>query len=74
MSYDDVCAVMREIKPTSSEDLMKAFKKMDINGDGYITQDELAKVLTQVGRVMFVCLFAWTCVCVIYILQNSMFC
>ncbi|XP_072031598.1 EF-hand calcium-binding domain-containing protein 7-like [Amphiura filiformis] len=52
MTYDDVCAVMREIQPTTSEELMKAFKKMDINGDGFITHNELAKVLTQRGEKM----------------------
>ena len=41
---------MRELKPTTNDDLMKAFKKMDLNGDGFITYDELAKVLTKVYK------------------------
>ena len=29
-------------------DLMKAFRKIDLNGDGYITVQELHKTLTKV--------------------------
>lgn len=33
---------------TSKQDLLKAFRKIDVNGDGFITHDELFKVLTKV--------------------------
>ncbi len=43
---------MRQEKPPSTSELLKAFKKMDINNDGYITHNELARVLTQRGEKM----------------------
>ncbi|XP_077981651.1 EF-hand calcium-binding domain-containing protein 7-like isoform X1 [Glandiceps talaboti] len=52
LSYDDFCDIMKKEKATSRSDLMKAFKKIDINGDGYITHDELYKVLTERGETM----------------------
>ncbi len=30
---------------------MRAFKKMDVNGDGYISRSELEKALTTVSRL-----------------------
>ena len=39
---------MRKEKPVTKESLLRAFKKIDINGDGYITHEELFKMLTMV--------------------------
>ena len=36
----------------SKDALIKAFKKIDVNNDGYITHDELLNVLTMV-RMFF---------------------
>ena len=50
----EFCDVMRQEKPPSTSELLKAFKKMDINNDGYITHNELSRVLTQVrGHMSF---------------------
>ncbi|XP_071799605.1 EF-hand calcium-binding domain-containing protein 7-like [Asterias amurensis] len=52
LTYDEFCDVMRQEKPPSTSELLKAFKKMDINNDGYITHNELSRVLTQRGEKM----------------------
>ena len=38
-----------QIPLTTKDELIKAFKKIDINGDGFITNDELFKVMTTVS-------------------------
>lgn len=48
LSFEDFCKILQQLKPTSGDDLMKAFRKIDVNGDGFITHSELTKVLTQV--------------------------
>lgn len=40
---------MQKENPTSKDTLLKAFKKIDINGDGFITFDELSQLLTMVS-------------------------
>ncbi|XP_071486915.1 EF-hand calcium-binding domain-containing protein 7-like [Diadema antillarum] len=52
LTFNDVLAIVKELKPTSEDDLLHAFQKIDVNGDGYITQKELSKVLTQRGDKM----------------------
>ncbi|XP_038048432.1 EF-hand calcium-binding domain-containing protein 7-like [Patiria miniata] len=52
LTYDEFCDIMRKEKPTTTSDLLNAFKKIDINGDGFITHDELSRVLTQRGEKM----------------------
>ncbi|KAL7117878.1 hypothetical protein ACP275_03G100000 [Erythranthe tilingii] len=39
----------KESDEDSSDDLSKAFKVFDLNGDGYITCDELQSVLSRLG-------------------------
>ncbi|XP_071841818.1 EF-hand calcium-binding domain-containing protein 7-like isoform X1 [Apostichopus japonicus] len=52
LSFEDFCKILQQLKPTSGDDLMKAFRKIDVNGDGFITHSELTKVLTQKGERM----------------------
>ncbi|XP_070562719.1 EF-hand calcium-binding domain-containing protein 7-like [Ptychodera flava] len=52
LTYDDFCEIMKKEKPTAETDLIKAFKKIDANGDGYISHSELYKVLTERGEKM----------------------
>ena len=61
MSYDQFCFVMQREKRTTMSDLMKAFRKIDINGDGYITAKELHRVLTKVPVVCaLICVYTCT--------------
>ena len=53
ISYNDFCDIMRKEKPPNKDSLLKAFKCIDKNGDGYITSDELFNLLTKVGRPFF---------------------
>ncbi|KAK3727872.1 hypothetical protein QZH41_010599, partial [Actinostola sp. cb2023] len=52
ISYNEFCDIMQKEKPTSKETLLRAFKKIDVNGDGYITFDELSMLLTMRGERM----------------------
>ena len=49
MSYEQFCLVMKRERKTSTSDLMRAFQKIDSNGDGFISADELQKKLTKVS-------------------------
>ena len=48
MSFDQFCVVMKRERHGTMQDLMKAFRKIDSNGDGFITAQELQKILTKV--------------------------
>ena len=50
MSYEQFCFVMQREKRTTMSELMRAFRKIDINGDGYVTAKELHRMLTKVNR------------------------
>lgn len=52
VSYSEFCDIMRKVKPNTKNDLVLAFKKMDINGDGLISFGELKKALTMYGEKM----------------------
>lgn len=52
ISYNDFCDIMRKEKALSKESLIKAFKCIDTNGDGFISYDELFKLLTKQGERM----------------------
>ncbi|XP_041134078.1 EF-hand calcium-binding domain-containing protein 7 [Polyodon spathula] len=52
LSFDDFCEILKKEKPTEKTELIKAFRKIDLNGDGYITHNELYKVLTKKGEKM----------------------
>ena len=53
ISYNDFCDIMRKEKPLDKDSMLKAFKCIDTNGDGFITHDELFRLLTKVK--MFSC-------------------
>ena len=52
MNYEQFKVVVGRERPTSISDLMKAFRRLDTNNDGYITADELSKMLTRRGDRM----------------------
>lgn len=49
LTFDEFVDICKKEKPTTADDLMKAFRKIDINGDGYISLEELYKVMTTVS-------------------------
>lgn len=52
ISYSEFCDIMKKEIPNTKNDLVLAFKKMDINGDGFISFCELKKALTMYGEKM----------------------
>ncbi|KAL5016359.1 hypothetical protein ScPMuIL_005948 [Solemya velum] len=52
--FDDFVDICRKEPVTTREDLLKAFRKIDINGDGYLSLDELYKLMTTKGEKMSV--------------------
>uniref|UniRef100_A0A8D3DE92 EF-hand calcium-binding domain-containing protein 7 n=1 Tax=Scophthalmus maximus TaxID=52904 RepID=A0A8D3DE92_SCOMX len=52
LNFDDFFEILRCEKETEETELMRAFKKMDVNGDGYVTHSDLEKALTTRGEKM----------------------
>ncbi|XP_058513475.1 EF-hand calcium-binding domain-containing protein 7 isoform X2 [Ochotona princeps] len=52
LNFDDFCIILRKEKPTSKAELLKSFRQLDINDDGYILHDDLYKFLTKRGEKM----------------------
>ncbi|XP_029905098.1 EF-hand calcium-binding domain-containing protein 7 [Myripristis murdjan] len=52
LNFDDFCEILKCEKKTDANELMRAFRKMDVNGDGYISHSELEKVLSTRGEKM----------------------
>lgn len=52
LSFNDFVDICRKEPVTTADDLMKAFRKIDINGDGYISLDELYKIMNAKGDSM----------------------
>ncbi|XP_072130000.1 EF-hand calcium-binding domain-containing protein 7 isoform X2 [Mobula birostris] len=52
LNFDDFCEILKKEELTDKNELMKAFKKIDLNNDGYIVQEELYKILTTKGEKM----------------------
>uniref|UniRef100_A0A8C5GS82 EF-hand domain-containing protein n=1 Tax=Gouania willdenowi TaxID=441366 RepID=A0A8C5GS82_GOUWI len=54
LNFDDFCEVFKREKKIEEVELMRAFKKMDVHGAGYITHTELQRVLSNGGEKMTV--------------------
>ncbi|RVE73562.1 hypothetical protein OJAV_G00032470 [Oryzias javanicus] len=52
LNFDDFCGILKCERQTEEAELMRAFKTMDVNGDGYILHSALEKVLTTKGERM----------------------
>ncbi|XP_012697695.2 EF-hand calcium-binding domain-containing protein 7 [Clupea harengus] len=52
LNFDDFCAILQKDKPTEHDEVLRVFRKLDINGDGYISHSELQKVVTTMGEKM----------------------
>ncbi|XP_069126573.1 uncharacterized protein [Argopecten irradians] len=52
ISFDDFVDICRKEQVTSQEDMMKAFRRIDINGDGFLSLDELFKIMNSKGETM----------------------
>ena len=48
MTFDQFSTVMRRERRATKEDLLQAFRRIDTNGDGYISAEELKRMLTKV--------------------------
>ncbi|CAN9500879.1 unnamed protein product [Ophioblennius macclurei] len=52
LNFDDFCEILRNEKKTEEAELMRCFKKMDVNGDGFVSHSELETALTSRGEKM----------------------
>ncbi|KAM9688088.1 EF-hand calcium-binding domain-containing protein 7 [Trichechus inunguis] len=52
LNFDDFCIILRKEKPTSKAELLKSFKKLDVNDVGSILHTDLYKILTKRGEKM----------------------
>ncbi|XP_064187992.1 EF-hand calcium-binding domain-containing protein 7 [Anguilla rostrata] len=52
LNFDDFCEILRKEKPTEESELLRAFRKLDLSGQGYVLHSELYKVLTSRGEKM----------------------
>uniref|UniRef100_A0A3Q3VL63 EF-hand calcium-binding domain-containing protein 7 n=1 Tax=Mola mola TaxID=94237 RepID=A0A3Q3VL63_MOLML len=52
LNFDDFCVILKCEKKTEETELLRAFRKMDVSGYGYISHCELEKALTTKGEKM----------------------
>ncbi|KAI9517550.1 hypothetical protein NQZ68_004770 [Dissostichus eleginoides] len=52
LNFDEFFEILKSEKKTEETELMRAFKKMDVNSDGFISHSELEKALTTRGEKM----------------------
>lgn len=50
LNFDDFCEILKSEKQTDENELLRVFKAMDVNGDGFVSHGELEKALTTVSR------------------------
>ncbi|XP_072555567.1 EF-hand calcium-binding domain-containing protein 7 isoform X2 [Paramormyrops kingsleyae] len=52
LNFDDFCEILKKEKPIDKNEVLKAFRKMDPDGSGYISHGDLYRVLTSTGEKM----------------------
>ncbi|XP_078484728.1 EF-hand calcium-binding domain-containing protein 7 [Ciona intestinalis] len=52
IGFKDFCRIIKDFKPTSKSQLLAGFRKIDINGDGFISESELYRLFTARGEKM----------------------
>nr|XP_057929215.1 phosphoglucomutase-1 isoform X1 [Doryrhamphus excisus] len=52
MNFDDFCGILKCERKAEKNELMRVFKKLDTNGDGYISHSKVEKLLTTGGDPM----------------------
>lgn len=52
LNFDDFCEILKRERKTEEAELMRAFRKLDVNRDGYIPHSVLEKALTSSGERM----------------------
>ncbi|XP_047231743.1 EF-hand calcium-binding domain-containing protein 7 isoform X1 [Girardinichthys multiradiatus] len=52
LNFDDFCEILKCERKTEEAELMRAFRKLDVKCDGYITHSVLEKALTSRGEKM----------------------
>ncbi|XP_074953471.1 EF-hand calcium-binding domain-containing protein 7 [Phalacrocorax aristotelis] len=52
LNFDDFCTILKKEKPATKTELLEAFGKIDVDNTGYISHDELYKILTTRGEKM----------------------
>uniref|UniRef100_A0A673LXQ9 EF-hand calcium-binding domain-containing protein 7 n=1 Tax=Sinocyclocheilus rhinocerous TaxID=307959 RepID=A0A673LXQ9_9TELE len=52
LNFDDFCEILKKEKPAEPDQLMRIFKKFDVSCDGYISHEELSRILTSSGEKM----------------------
>lgn len=49
LNFDDFCEILKLEKETDPEDVLRIFRGMDVNGDGFISHREMEAALTTVS-------------------------
>lgn len=49
LNFDDFCEILEKEKAAEPDQLMRIFKKFDVNCDGYVSHEELSRILTSVS-------------------------
>ncbi|KAM9238457.1 EF-hand calcium-binding domain-containing protein 7 [Leptosomus discolor] len=52
LNFDDFCTILKKEKPATKTELLEAFGKIDTDHTGYISHDELYRILTTRGEKM----------------------
>ncbi|TRY53989.1 hypothetical protein DNTS_015547 [Danionella cerebrum] len=52
LNFDDFCEILKKEKQADTDQLLRIFKKFDLNGDGHLSHDELSVILTSSGEKM----------------------